>query len=221
MLSLPFTCKPYDRMEASQCCCCPSKGLIWMFIVLLASGLSLEIPRQGRQRIESIARTVTVAVTEIAFENKPTLCISLVNATRPCVGRQAHWSRIPPAELAEIGVQPSIVQKVEVTDAPAMSRLNDRDLELLKLDDRLLLPSLKETLEENGRQQSSGFLRRFTDRFSNALGLARTVVQTVTETRTMTTTYTESSGYNHFYISDCIPPTLYYPICKKYTDDAE
>lgn len=58
-----------------------------------------------------------------------------------------------------------------MTDAPAMSRLNDRDLELLKLDDRLLLPSLKETLEENGRQQSSGFLRRFTDRFSNALGL--------------------------------------------------
>ncbi|XP_057376617.1 uncharacterized protein LOC130697836 [Daphnia carinata] len=209
-------------MEAFQCCCCPSKGFIWMFIILLASGLSLEIPRQGRQRIESISRTVTVAVTKIAFENKPTLCISLINATRPCVGRQVHWSRIPPAELAEVDVQPSTVQIVEVTDAPAMSRLNDRDLELQKLDDRLLLSSLKETSEENGRQQSNiGFLRRFTDRFSNALGLARTVVQTVTETKTMTTTYTESSGYNHFYISDCIPPTLYYPICKNYTTDVE
>ena len=52
-----------------------------------------------------------------------------------------------------------------------MARLNDRDLELLKFDDRLLLSSLKEAPEENGRQQSPGFLYRFTNRFSNALGL--------------------------------------------------
>lgn len=63
------------------------------------------------------------------------------------------------------------IDRVEVTDAPAMSRLNDRDLELLKLDDRLLLSSLKETVEENGRQQSNGFLRQITKRFSNAFGL--------------------------------------------------
>jgi hypothetical protein len=130
-----------------------------------------------------------------------------------------------------------------------MARLNDRDLELLKFDDRLLLSSLKEGPEENGRQSGSGFLSRFTNGFSNALGLvingqtfflkkarttlyasnktivsqrkARTIVNTVTETRTLTTTYTESAGYNHFYISDCIPPTLYYPICKNITGKTE
>jgi hypothetical protein len=52
-----------------------------------------------------------------------------------------------------------------------MARLNDRDLELLKFDDRLLLSSLKEGPEENGRQSGSGFLSRFTNGFSNALGL--------------------------------------------------
>ena len=132
-----------------------------------------------------------------------------------------------------------------------MARLNDRDLELLKFDDRLLISSLKEGPEENGRQSGSGFLSRFTNGFSNALGLvingqpfffffkkagstlyasnkiivsqrkARTIVNTVTETRTLTTTYTESAGYNHFYISDCIPPTLYYPICKNITGKTE
>jgi hypothetical protein len=130
-----------------------------------------------------------------------------------------------------------------------MARLNDRDLELLKFDDRLLLSSLKEGPEENGRQSGSGFLSRFTNGFSNALGLvingqtfflkkarttlyasnktivsqrkARTIVNTVTETRTLTITYTESAGYNHFYISDCIPPTLYYPICKNITGKTE
>lgn len=71
----------------------------------------MESPRQGRQRIESVARTVTVAVTEIAFENKPKLCISLINATRPCVGRQVQWSRIPPVDLTDANVQPSVVQK--------------------------------------------------------------------------------------------------------------
>lgn len=61
--------------------------------------------------------------------------------------------------------------RLETTAGPAMARLNDRDLEILKLDDRLLHSSLKEAPEESGRQQSSGFLYRFTNRFSNALGL--------------------------------------------------
>ena len=60
---------------------------------------------------------------------------------------------------------------METTAGPAMARLNDRDLELLKFDDRLLISSLKEGPEENGRQSGSGFLSRFTNGFSNALGL--------------------------------------------------
>ena len=109
---LLFTCRPSDRMEASQWRCCSSKSfkLFWILSALLATGLSLEFPRQGRQRVALIDRTVTVAVTEVAFETKPTLCISLINATRPCVGRQAQWSRIPSANLAEAGVQPTFVQ---------------------------------------------------------------------------------------------------------------
>ena len=99
-------------MEASQWCCCSSKSLklFWILAVLLTTGLALEFPRRGRQRVELIARTITVAVTEVAFETKPTLCISLINATRPCVGRQAQWSRIPVANLTETSVQPTVVQ---------------------------------------------------------------------------------------------------------------
>ncbi|EFX76540.1 hypothetical protein DAPPUDRAFT_322278 [Daphnia pulex] len=159
-------------MEASrQCSSFGSLKLFWILAAVLATGLSFEFPRQGRQRVEFIARTVTVAVTEVAFETIPTLCISLINATRPCVGRQAQWERIPAADLVEANVQPTVVQSLVTTVGPAMARLNDRDLELLKLDDRLLHSSLKEAPEESGRQQSSGFLYRFTNRFSNALGL--------------------------------------------------
>jgi hypothetical protein len=108
---LLFICQPCDRMEASrQCCSFGSLKLFWILAVVLATGLSFEFPRQGRQRVEFIARTVTVAVTEVAFETIPTLCISLINATRPCVGRQAQWERIPAADLAEANVQPTVVQ---------------------------------------------------------------------------------------------------------------
>lgn len=108
---LLFTCQPCDRMEASrQCCSFGSLKLFWILAAVLATGLSFEFPRQGRQRVEFIARTVTVAVTEVAFETIPTLCISLINATRPCVGRQAQWERIPAADLAEANVQPTVVQ---------------------------------------------------------------------------------------------------------------
>lgn len=50
-------------------------------------------PRQARQRTETLYRTVTVAVTSVAFESKPSLCISLVNATRPCTGKRTLWAR--------------------------------------------------------------------------------------------------------------------------------
>lgn len=125
-----------------------------------------------------------------------------------------------------------------------MSRLNDRDLEITSA--QQLVSSLKEPEEEKGREaqrQSPAFIRRITHGFSNALGLVlyciivnlfavnsfevsrlhsikvRTIVNTFTETKTMTTTYTEIFGYNHFYISDCIPPIMYYPVCKSSATD--
>ena len=45
--------------------------------------------RQGRQGTVTLSRTVTVAVTEVAFETVPSVCVSLVGASAPCVGRRA------------------------------------------------------------------------------------------------------------------------------------
>lgn len=58
--------------------------------------------------------------------------------------------------------------------APAMARLNDRDLELTsnqQVHSSLIEPA---SLEEKGRaaqRQAPGFIRRITHGFSNALGL--------------------------------------------------
>ena len=59
-----------------------------------------------------------------------------------------------------------------------MSRLNDRDLDIIS-DSQQLVSSLKETEEDVGREserQSPAFIRRLTYGFSNALGLVLHVV---------------------------------------------
>lgn len=136
---------------------------------------------------------------------------------------------------------------MEFSRAPIMARLNDRDYEIGPNGE--LITSSQEILSDAGRTterpaSSFAFWRRWNNGFSNALGLvgdgnesdslnvnhinsllkflyrqARTIVRSLTETRTMTTTYVESIGYNHFYISGCIPPVLHFPICKSETVD--
>ena len=106
--------EPLDSMEALHLC---SKYFLLLLLTILLTvtvenGFSFEIGRQGRQkapRTEIVARTITIAVTEIAFETQMNLCASLINATRPCVGRQVDWTRIP-TNLME-AVNPTFVQK--------------------------------------------------------------------------------------------------------------
>ncbi len=112
--SMSVISEPLSRMEALPCF---SKSLLlfWLTFWLTTNvekGFSFQIGRQGRQlapRTETVARTITVAVTEITFETKANLCVSLINATRPCVGRQVDWTRIP-SHLKE-AVNPTIIQK--------------------------------------------------------------------------------------------------------------
>lgn len=248
-------------MEAVTCCSSlryPAVKLLILLAILLVSG-SVSSFRQGRQRYETLYRTITVAVTEVAFETKPTLCVSLINATRPCIGRRAVWPSIP-NDLMET-INPSRILKsvkfgiefcwlvcvdhlcfmwrVEKTASPSFARLNDRDLELSS--SQLVSSLSTEETSRKRQRQSPNFIFRITNGFSQAIGWvfifqrfysikvkhwkwiiqARTIVSSVTETKTMTTTYTESIGYNHFYISNCIPPVLHFPICKNYTDDTE
>lgn len=58
-------------------------------LVLAAADEQPGAHRQARQGTITLARTMTVAVTEVAFETVPSVCVSLVGASAPCVGRRA------------------------------------------------------------------------------------------------------------------------------------
>jgi len=65
-------------------------GLLLIVAILVSSSTADD--REGRQRTLTKLTTVTVATTEVAFSRTPAICIKLINATRPCIGRRAVWN---------------------------------------------------------------------------------------------------------------------------------
>lgn len=64
------------------------------------------IHRQARQGTVVLSHTKTVAVTEVAFETVPSVCVSLVGASVPCVGRRAIRN-------VDFKVEPTSVRRCE------------------------------------------------------------------------------------------------------------
>ena len=66
--------------------------LLLLIVAILVASSKADLDREGRQRTLTKLTTVTVATTEVAFSRTPAICIKLINATRPCVGRRAVWN---------------------------------------------------------------------------------------------------------------------------------
>ena len=83
-------------------------GLRYGVVVLILIASASALP----QRIETYFKTYFVAVTEIEFKTTPYVCISLINATRPCLDPAASKKspRFDPDAEAPI-IAPTAVQR--------------------------------------------------------------------------------------------------------------
>lgn len=159
-------------------------------LVLAAADEQPGAHRQARQGTITLARTMTVAVTEVAFETVPSVCVSLVGASAPCVGRRAVRNvdfQVEPTSVRRCVFVAVRVASKQLTVATFLLK-NFKKREIIKsaepsfnpearsLDDSDLIQSSMVTVGE-GRQSNqttggvAGFFQSLSQNFSAAFGI--------------------------------------------------
>lgn len=158
-------------------------GRYHLFLLLVFVGVAASLP----QKVETYLKTFYVAVTEVAFDSQPSVCISLINATRPCIGsgRSARMNPAPPPMVQRLfsnlhllisGLRKTFFTpcffpiRVEHTIDPKAFLSIDEET---NNQDSIVMSSINDRSNRAEQPHQTGFFRLFTRGFSNALGLVR------------------------------------------------